>query len=64
MEAGNLGDHKRFDGLIELRLTNGPGYRLYCVERGPIVIVLLCGGDKSSQREDIALAKEIAARIG
>lgn len=62
-ELGNLGDHKRFDGLLELRLDYGPGYRLYAVQRGNELVILLCGGDKGSQRKDITRAKELAARL-
>lgn len=62
--TGNLGDVKRFDGLLEFRFDFGPGYRVYAVERedGSIVI-LMCGGDKDSQRRDIARAKEIADQL-
>jgi putative addiction module killer protein len=62
LEAGLFGDVKFFDGIGELRVDYGPGYRVYFVQRGAILIVLLCGGDKSSQERDIkttrALAKE------
>jgi len=43
-----------------LRIDYGPGYRVYFVQRGAVVIVLLCGGDKSTQSKDIDLAKELA----
>jgi len=63
VEAGNLGDAKFFDGIGELRIDYGPGYRVYFVQRGQVMIILLCGGDKSSQKADIkkaiAMAKEI-----
>ncbi len=63
VEGGNLGDHKLFDGIGELRIDYGPGYRVYFVRREAVVIVLLCGGDKSSQDRDIkraiAMAKEV-----
>ncbi len=62
-QHGNLGDHKRFDGLLEIRIDHGPGYRLYAVQQGKVLIILLCGGDKGSQKRDIekalALAKEV-----
>lgn len=63
VEAGNFGDHKRFDGLIELRFSFGAGYRIYCVERGRTVVILLAGGDKSSQKMDIKLAKRLAHNL-
>ena len=62
-ENGNLGDHKRFDGLLEMRIDYGPGYRLYAVQQGEILIILLCGGDKKSQKRDIKLALEMAEEI-
>jgi len=57
---GNFGDAKFFGGIGELRIDYGPGYRVYFVQRGAVVIVLLCGGDKSTQSKDIDLAKEPA----
>jgi putative addiction module killer protein len=50
-------------GIMELRVRYGPGYRLYAVRRGRQIIILLCGGDKGSQRRDIARAVELAAGI-
>jgi len=59
---GNAGDVQPIgDGLSEMRIDYGPGYRIYYMQRGSIVIVLLCGGDKSTQQKDIATAKRIAA---
>lgn len=58
IRQGNYGDHKRFQGIIELRLDFGKGYRLYCGEDGQTLIVLLMGGDKSSQEKDIKKALE------
>ena len=61
MEDGNLGDYALVgDGVFELRLHFGPGYRLYFVFEGQTVIILLCGGDKDSQDRDIVQAKNIA----
>jgi putative addiction module killer protein len=60
VEAGLLGDVKFFDGIGELRIDYGPGYRVYFVRRGTVLIILLCGGDKSSQQRDIAAAKTLA----
>jgi len=64
MELGNFGDAKPVGaGISELRITYGPGYRLYFVQQGNEVIVLLCGGDKSSQSRDIASAKQMAKEL-
>ena len=58
---GNFGDAQPVgEGLTELRIHCGPGYRLYCMQRGMRVVVMLCGGDKSSQSRDIEQAKIIA----
>jgi len=59
--GGNLGDVKPArDGVSEMRIDHGPGYRLYFIRRGPLVIVLLAGGDKRTQDADIDRAIEIA----
>ena len=58
-----MGDVKYFDGLGELRIDYGPGYRVYFVQRGRIVIFLLCGGDKSTQSRDITRAKSMAQEV-
>lgn len=61
VSLGNLGDVKSVgDGVLELRITYGPGYRVYLARHGDTVIVLLAGGDKSTQRRDIERAKELA----
>ncbi len=61
---GNFGDAKSVgDGVSELRFTFGPGYRVYYTRRGDIVVILLCGGDKGSQEQDIERAKAIAKEI-
>jgi putative addiction module killer protein len=58
---GNPGDVRPVGGGIsELRIQYGPGYRVYYVQRGVILIVLLCGGDKATQARDIATAKKLA----
>ena len=51
------------EGVSELRIHHGPGYRVYFVRRGRTLIVLLCGGDKSTQAKDIKTAKVLAARL-
>lgn len=61
LAAGNPGDVKPVgEGVSELRIDYGPGYRVYYLQRGEEIIVLLCGGDKSTQDRDIRKAKEIA----
>lgn len=59
--AGNLGDAKSVGGGVsELRVDVGPGYRLYFTRRRGVVVILLCGGDKRSQKADIARAQRLA----
>ncbi|MDP1696803.1 MAG: type II toxin-antitoxin system RelE/ParE family toxin [Xanthomonadaceae bacterium] len=54
IELGNFGDHKFVrDGVSELRIDAGPGYRLYYAQDGDRIVLLLCGGDKGSQQRDI-----------
>jgi putative addiction module killer protein len=63
MSKGNPGDVKPVgEGISELRVDYGPGYRVYILQRGDVLIVLLCGGDKSTQTKDIKQAKLIAQR--
>ena len=59
-EKGNLGDHRHLgDGLFEARLFFGPGYRIYFGKINNHIILLLCGGDKSSQDKDIEKARKL-----
>ena len=61
MLHGNLGDWKALrDGISEMRIDAGPGYRLYFTRRGLTIVILLCGGDKRTQDTDIKRAIEIA----
>jgi len=63
-EAGNLGDWKPVGGEIsEMRIDVGPGYRLYFTRRGSILIVMLAGGNKSSQARDIKRAQSILSTL-
>jgi putative addiction module killer protein len=61
LSLGNAGDTKPVgEGVSELRVDHGPGYRVYFIQRGEVVIVLLAGGDKSTQDKDIRNAKALA----
>ena len=61
---GNLGDIKPVgEGVSELRIHEGAGYRVYFVQRGTLLVVLLCGGDKATQNKDIATAKRLAKEV-
>lgn len=64
MASGNFGDHKSVgEGVSELRISIGPGYRVYYTQRGRQIVILLCAGDKSSQRRDISKAKLLAQQL-
>lgn len=59
-QAGNFGDCESVgEGISEMRIHVGPGYRVYYTRRGEVLYLLLCGGDKSSQKRDIQQAKTL-----
>jgi putative addiction module killer protein len=64
VQSGNLGDVAPVgEGVSEMRIFHGPGYRLYFAQRARSVVILLCGGDKGSQARDIARARQLAKEL-
>jgi putative addiction module killer protein len=64
LEDGNPGKTRSVGaGVVEMKIDFGPGYRVYYIQRGEVVIVLLCGGDKSTQENDILRAKVLAGLL-
>ena len=64
LEMGHFGDVAPVgEGVSEMRIFYGPGYRIYFVQRNSVVVILLSGGDKGSQSADIAKAKELAKQL-
>jgi putative addiction module killer protein len=65
VEAGNLGDWQAVAGEVsEMRVHYGPGYRLYFIRRGRVIVVVLNAGEKSTQKNDIRRALKLAAELG
>lgn len=63
LSLGNPGDVRPIgEGLSEMRLDYGPGYRVYFMQRGALLVIVLCGGDKTTQSQDIKTAKRLAAK--
>jgi putative addiction module killer protein len=64
LEEGNPGKTRSVgSGIVEMKIDFGPGYRVYYVQRGEVVIVLLCAGNKSTQSKDVLRAKALAAQL-
>ena len=64
MEMGNPGDAKSVgQGILEMRIDYGPGYRIYYMHRGAEIVILLCGGDKRTQQQDINRARKLAQTL-
>ena len=64
LAIGNPGQHRALTGGVqEMKIDHGPGYRVYYVRRGDVLVVLLCGGDKRSQRKDIEIALAMAQAL-
>lgn len=64
LEEGNPGKTRSVGaGVVEMKIDFGPGYRVYFLPRGEVVIILLCGGDKSGQKKDIQRAKALAGLL-
>ncbi len=63
-ESGNFGDIAAVGGgVFEMRIHVGPGYRVYYCRRGEVTYLLICGGDKSSQRKDIQVARKLLSSL-
>ena len=64
LEQGNPGDSKSVGkGILEMRIDYGPGYRIYYSHRGAQIVILLCGGDKRTQQQDIKRAQMLAETL-
>ena len=63
-EEGNFGDHKAVgEGVYEMRIHHGPGFRVYFLLKGSEIVILLAGGDKSTQTQDIQTAQQLARQL-
>ncbi len=64
LEEGNPGQTRNVgSGIVEMKIDYGPGYRVYYIQRGDVLVILLCGGDKSTQDKDIQQAKVLASQV-
>lgn len=63
LEAGNFGDVKFFGPVGELRIHVGAGYRVYFTQRGKDLVILLCGGSKSTQSTDLKKARDMEKKL-
>ena len=64
MEKGNPGDTRSVGkGVLEMRIDYGPGYRIYYLHRGAQIVILLCGGDKRTQQQDIKRAQTLSETL-
>jgi putative addiction module killer protein len=64
LEGGNPGDTRSVGkGILEMRIDYGPGYRIYYLHRGSQIVILLCGGDKRTQQQDIRQAQMLAETL-
>lgn len=64
LSQGNPGRHRVLKGgVVEMKIDHGPGYRVYYTERGAVLVILLCGGDKRTQRRDISTAERLANEV-
>lgn len=64
MEQGNPGDTRGVGtGLMEMRIDYGPGYRVYFTQRGKAIVIVLCAGDKRTQKQDIKRTLELAQEL-
>lgn len=64
LRLGNPGQHRVLKGgVLEMKIDYGPGYRVYCTQRGQVLVILLCGGDKRTQPADIRTAMRMASQV-